>query len=74
MLMRIDVFYKADMGSAPVLDLRRGWDGCMYGETNILEVCGPDRLLYSGSFTQPAWVADDSGKAHMTCSSATIPK
>lgn len=76
MYMRIDVFYKSTgaVACAPTLDLVRSWDGTIYGEVNGLELCGPDRLVFSGDHSKSAWVADESGKAHMMCSSARIPK
>lgn len=42
--MSIDVYFVNVFGPA-VLDVREGWDGSAYIETNLLECCGPDRYI-----------------------------
>ena len=68
MWMTIDVFYKDGPIAPPNLDLVRGWDGVVYGETNVQELAGAGRLVFPGdNHSRPAWICDDQGRTHVMC-------
>jgi hypothetical protein len=55
----LDVYY-SDFGikgfTAACVNIVKSWDGTLYAECNVLELCGPGRVVYTGDSKKPAYV------------------
>ena len=62
------------VATPPSLRIVTSWDGSLYGECNVPDLCGPSWAVYPGTPTEHiAIIWDKKGQRHYMCCNAYSP-